>query len=126
MAHRNPPAPDFDPSEDEALAAAIEDYERERRVLAEISEIARDLADGVEQYAKARAEVPGAADAEKPPFDHAASLAELARTIRLNDALDAKLAAALKARIDRASAEAARRRRGRDQARKTGGGATLH
>ena len=127
MTHRPRPDPDFDLAEEMALAADIERHERGRRNLAELSEMARRLAHSIEQYAKTRAEAAGAGDTAKPGFDPAASLAGLAKTIRLNDALAAKLAAAAEqTRLARSSREATRRRHARDLARKTGSGVTLH
>ena len=126
MPQRARPDPDFDLAEEMARAADIERFERDRRILAEISEIGRRLAKAIEQYAKASVEAADAGDTAEPRFDHAASLAGIAKTIRLNDALEAKLARATQASIARSSSEATRRRRARDLARKTGSGVTLH
>ena len=126
MAHRPRPDPDFDFAEEKALAADIERYEKNRRMLAESSEIGRRLTKAIVECAKARAEVAGAGETAEPRFDPAATLAGLARTIRLNEALDAKLARAMQARIARSSREATHRRQARDLARKTGSGVTLH
>jgi len=53
MPQRARPDPDFDLAEEMARAADIERFERDRRILAEISEIGRRLAKAIEQYAKA-------------------------------------------------------------------------
>ena len=117
---------ELDLAEERALAEAIESYEEDRKVLAEMSDIAREMIEAIEQYVKARAEHAVAGGQLKPGFDEVASIARLVETIRLNDALDAKLARDLQAHISRSSSKAFQRGRTRRPPGATGFRMTVH
>ena len=120
MARRTRPDPT------QALEETIDPIEKERRTLAEISDIARSIAKSIEDYVDMTRDAPDALAACESRFDAAAALAQIAQTIRLNDALAAKLAEKTKAATAASSSNTDKRRQARRPAPKSRAGVTLH
>jgi hypothetical protein len=120
MARRTRPDPTRPPE------ANVDPIEKERRTLAEISDIARSIAKSIEDYVDMTRNAPDVLAACESRFDADAALAKIAETIRLNDALAAELAEKTKAATAGLSSDTEKRRQARRPAPKSRAAVTLH